>query len=275
MKRQRWRVLPIHVINLARAPDRLAHMAGELGRLGLDWQRFDATDRLSPGAAGPAAGFATGFATGRLARAFPATPGDIACSLSHLRLWHLIAEGPAAAAVVLEDDARLAPGFAGFASEAVVDLMGRHGMGALKLEFWPGPQQSRRRPVGRDLGPVGGGARLYRMHSSFLGTCGYVLTAEAARSLLRAFPRPCVPVDHLLFGAEAALGFDLLRPGFVNPAPVLHDTAAFASDIGAERVTRGRSAGRRLRDLVLRRRIAAAIARGEAAPVTMRFAGER
>ncbi|WP_347313038.1 glycosyltransferase family 25 protein [Defluviimonas sp. SAOS-178_SWC] len=261
---------PIYVINLDRAPDRLAAIAAGLDGFGLSWRRVEAIDRLAVSDDWLTAE----FGAGELSRAFPATPGDMACSLSHQALWREIASGEAEAAIVLEDDARLSDAFVRLASADLAGHMRRHGMGALKIEFWPGPQQSRRFPVGQDLGPITGGMRLYRMRSGFLGTCGYVLTADAARQLLRRFPKLGVPVDHFLFGPEAALGFDLLRPGFVNPAPVLHDVARFGSDIGPARSEGKRTIGRRLRDHVARRRLAAETRRGEVERVEMRFAGE-
>lgn len=224
-------MLPIHVINLARRPVRLAHMESELARLGLDWQRVEAIDARGR----DVRDLAAEFGSGPLSRLFPATPGDIACSLTHQRLWRKIAVSAAEAAIILEDDARLSGQFAQVASGDVAGFMLRNGMGALKLEFWPGPQKSRRFPVGEDLGALTKDIRLYRMRSSFLGTCGYVLTKPAARALLEGFPHLRVPVDHFLFGREADCGFRMLRPGFTNPAPVLHDVGAFGSDIRADR----------------------------------------
>lgn len=263
-------MLPIHVINLDREPERLAAMAGQLDGFALSWRRVAAVDRLAVSDGWLAAE----FGAGPLGRAFPATSGDMACSLSHQALWREIASGEAEASIVLEDDARLSGDFVRLARADIAGLMRRHGMGALKIEFWPGPQKSRRFPVGQDLGPITGPMRLYRMRSAFLGTCGYVLTAEAARDLLRQFPKVAVPVDHFLFGPEAGLGFDLLRPGFVNPAPVLHDVDRFGSDIGADRKPGKRTLGRRFRDHLARRRLAAEERRGTAQRVEMRFAGE-
>lgn len=267
-------MLPIHVINLDRAPDRLAAIAGQLDGFGLCWRRVAAIDRLAVSDAALAAE----FCVGDLGRAFPATPGDMACSLSHQALWREIAAGEAEAAIVLEDDARLSEAFVRLAGADLAGLMQRHGMGALKIEFWPGPQQSRRFPVGRDLGPITAGMRLYRMRSSFLGTCGYVLTARAAADLLGRFARLGVPVDHFLFGRSARRGFDLLRPGFVNPAPVLHDVETFGSDIRHEREAKAldetpRTIGRRIGEYRLRRALAAEQRKGEAGPVRMTFAG--
>ncbi|WP_413873798.1 glycosyltransferase family 25 protein [Albidovulum sp.] len=259
-------MLPIHVINLAREPGRLARIGAALDGFGLGWSRVEAIDRLAV----PDGGLRAAFGSGPWSAAYPATAGDMACSLTHRRLWEVIAGGRAEAAVVLEDDARLAPGFPAFATEDVARLMAEHGMGVLKLEFWPGPQASRRFPLGAALGAGPAGATLYRLRSGFLGTCGYVLTAAGAGALLARFPALTVPVDHVLFGRSAGMGFDLLAPGFVNPAPVLHDIAAFGSDIRAERQGEApRTVRRRWRDWRAARAEAREVRSGLAAPVEM------
>ncbi len=260
--------LDIHVINLARRPDRLASMAAQLDRLDLRWSRVEAIDAGEGGR-----GLRADFGRGLKARAFPATRGDFACSLTHQRLWRQIAEN-GRPAVVLEDDAILSDKFAALMTSDLGGLMRRHDMGVLKLEFWPGPQKSRRFPAGEPIGPVLGEIRLYRMHSSFLGTCGYVITPEGARLMTDRFGRLKVPVDHALFGREASMGFRLLRPGFLNPAPILHDVGQFGSDIGAERSEDvPRTFARRLRDWQVRWRLAREIAAGRAERVEMRWSG--
>lgn len=265
-------MLPIHVLNLARRPERLSALSARLDALGLGWRRAEAIDAQ---AADPVA---LRRAFGR-DRAFPAAPGDMACSLGHQRLWRAIAEGPDPAALVLEDDAAPGPALLRFAAPDMAAVMARHGMGALKLEFWPGPQASRRAPLARPLGPVPGAEALglYRLRSSFLGSCAYLLTAAAARQLLRRHPVMAVPVDHFLFGREAGRGFPLLRPGMVNPAPVLHDVTRLGSDIRAGREELGigapRGPRRRLRDAAVRWRQRRELARGEAERVAMALAG--
>lgn len=263
-------MLPIHVVNLAREPRRLDRIGGALDRAGLSWRRVEAIDRRSV----PVGELRAAFGTGPLSRAYPATPGDMACTLTHRRLWDAIAGGAAEAAVVLEDDALLAATFPAFADDSVARLMRDHAMGVLKLEFWPGTERSRRLPLGHALGEGPAGTTLYRLRSGFLGSCGYVLTARGAEALLRHSPAPTVPVDHLLFGRSAGMGFDLLRPGFVNPAPVLHDIASFASDIHPERPgAPHRTLRRRWRDWRVRRAEAAEVRAGAAVPVAMAFSG--
>lgn len=261
-------ILDIHVINLARRPDRLASIAAQLNRLELNWTRVEAID------AGDGRELRPAFGRGMKARAFPATRGDIACSLTHQRLWRQISTS-GRPAVVLEDDAILSDVFARLMSCDLTGVMRRHDMGVLKLEFWPGPQKSRRFPAGEAIGPVLETIRLYRLHSSYLGTCGYVITPEGARLMNDRFPRLRVPVDHALFGREAAMGFRLLRPGFVNPAPVLHDAGQFGSDIRAERTDDApRTLARRLRDWQVRFHVSREIASGRAERVQMRYAGK-
>ncbi|HBG99080.1 MAG TPA: hypothetical protein DDY29_10275 [Rhodobacteraceae bacterium] len=257
---------PIYVINLDREPARLASMAAQLDGLGLGWQRVAARDRLREDMA--AAALAFGAQPG--AGPFPATPGDFCCSLTHRDIWQRTASDEAPGAVILEDDARLSPAFTDFMALDVTAVMTRHRLGALKLEYWPGPQRSRRFPLGRRLGQVGA-ATLYRLRSSFYGTCGYAITRAGARAVLARWPAMAMPVDHFLFSRRAGRGFGLLRPGFLNPAPVLHDAGRWGSDIRGERPgTAAKALAERSQDAGLRVEIMLTATR----QVEMRFAGD-
>lgn len=263
----------LFVINLGRRPDRWSFMSSQFAELGLEALRVEALDAQEAGER-----LRSRFGAGRLARDFPATLGDIACTLTHQSLWQRIAD-EGVPAIILEDDARLCPAFAAIARLDLGLIMRRHDMGAIKLEYWPGPQQSRRCIAGRFLADLPSGMGLYRLRSTFLGTAAYAISPEGARMMCRRVPRLTAPVDHALFGREADLGFRLLRPGFVNPAPVLHDITHFGSDIvaqrRAERLSEApRSLTRRLRDWRVRSRIAREIARGDCQRVEMRFAGQ-
>ncbi|GAB4383428.1 glycosyltransferase family 25 protein [Albidovulum sp.] len=262
---------PVHVINLQRRGDRMGRIGARLDALGIAWSRIEAIDAAQV----PEAALRRAFGGGWRGRAFPATPGDMACSLSHQMIWREIAEA-GQPAVVLEDDARLSAAFRDCLEDDLVAPMRAAGLGVLKMEYWPGPQQSRRQPLGEPVGQIRGGARMFRLCSSFLGTCAYLIRPEAAELALSHHPRMMVPVDHYLFGREAGLGFPLLLPGFLNPAPVLHDVETFASDIAAGRGAAGdprrRSLLRRLCDARARRLEAQDRRRHGARPVEMRFA---
>lgn len=268
---------PIFVLNLDRAQDRWAAVSGALDALGLGYERVSAIDRLSAGASA----LRTEFDRGSVGRDYPATLGDICCSLGHQSLWRRIAAMTVGAVIVLEDDAHPAPAFADFARTDLGALMRAHDIGALKLEHWPGGERSRRYPAGVRLGhlDLGRGATLYRQAAGFLGTCAYAITPGAAAALLAAYPKLGVPVDHFMFSPTAALGFPILRPAFVNPAPVLHDFPERGSDILDERIAAGlanraQGWGRRLREATLRRRLARGFRSGQIERVEMRWSGD-
>lgn len=265
------------MLNLDRAPDRWRAVSAALDRLGLGHERVPALDRLAPGAMALHAE----FDRGRLGADYPATLGDICCSLTHQALWRRIAAMNTSAVIVLEDDASLSPDFAGFARADLGAVMRVHGIGALKLEHWPGGERSRRFPAGIRLGhlDLGGGATLYRQAAGFLGTCAYAITPAAAAALLAAHLRMGVPVDHFMFSPTAGLGFPILRPAFVNPAPVLHDFATHGSDILDERIASGiatlpRTWRRRFHEAILRRRLARGFMTGQIERVEMHWAGD-
>ena len=91
---------PIYLINLDRATGRLADSQALLETAGLAFQRVAAIDgqHLDENArSGPRPFFAKQ----------PTTAGEIACFLSHHKVWSLIAEGSDPAAIVLEDDFEL------------------------------------------------------------------------------------------------------------------------------------------------------------------------
>jgi glycosyl transferase family 25 len=270
-------VNPIFVLNLDRAPHRWRAVSSALDALGLAYERMPALDRLAPAAAAIRAE----FGRRRLGADYPATLGDICCSLTHQNLWRRIAAMDAGAVIVLEDDASPAPAFADFARGDLGAIMRAHGIGALKLEHWPGGERSRRFPAGIRLGhlDLGGGITLYRQAAGFLGSCAYAITPAAAGALLSAHPRMGVPVDHFMFSPTAGLGFPILRPAFVNPAPVLHDFAAHGSDILDERIATGiatarRTWRRRFHEAILRRRLARGFRTGQIERVEMRWSGD-
>ncbi|MCA0274317.1 MAG: glycosyltransferase family 25 protein [Proteobacteria bacterium] len=263
------------MLNLDRARDRWRAVSTALDALELAYERVPALDRLAPGAMALHAE----FDRGGLARDYPATLGDICCSLTHQNLWRRIAAMGAGAVIVLEDDASLSAAFADFARGDLGATMRAHGIGALKLEYWPGGERSRRYPAGIRLGEIGGGATLYRQAAGFLGTCAYAITPAAASALLAAHPRVGVPVDHFMFSPTARLGFPILRPAFVSPAPVLHDFATHGSDILDERIATGiatapRTWRRRFHEALLRRRLARGFRTGQIERVEMRWAGD-
>jgi glycosyl transferase, family 25 len=98
--------IPIFVINLDRAPARLAHAAAELKRQGLNLQRVSAVDGLTLAPEEIASVYESGRS--RFAYHVAMQKGEIACFLSHRRAWEkCLDESTAPFAVILEDDFEL------------------------------------------------------------------------------------------------------------------------------------------------------------------------
>jgi len=97
--------IPVYVINLDRSADRMRRIASELKEAGLPFNRVQAVDAAS---LPPQVPEYDRISNARRYLA-PLTPGEIACVLSHRKVWRLMADEPEqTAAVVLEDDARFA-----------------------------------------------------------------------------------------------------------------------------------------------------------------------
>ncbi len=92
------------VINLDRAPERLARIRGQLDGLGLAWQRLPAVDAGALSAAQRAALDDTAYQ-----RRHGMTPvlGELGCYLSHVEVLRRFLDSDATAALVLEDDVLL------------------------------------------------------------------------------------------------------------------------------------------------------------------------
>lgn len=179
------------IISLARAGDRRALMAAELARAGVAADWLDAID----GAAVPEATL--------LAECRPEgpwgifKPKDMACTLSHARLWERFLASEADLCLVLEDDVFLSPDLAGWLADTSwwpldADIV--------KLERW----RDDRLLVFLDaLGAQHQGRQLRRMHSRHSGSAAYMLNRRAARALLEARPFN-VTIDQLLFHVNAS-----------------------------------------------------------------------
>jgi GR25 family glycosyltransferase involved in LPS biosynthesis len=101
--------LDVRVVNLERRPDRLAAFTAELEeRAGTDMAR---RCRRFPAIDGAALQLTDAVRDQFRGNDFGYRRGVIGCALSHLGLWREVAAADAAACLVFEDDAELAPGF--------------------------------------------------------------------------------------------------------------------------------------------------------------------
>jgi glycosyl transferase family 25 len=196
----------VYLINLARRPDRLDAMTRQLQRLDIPFERFDAVDAQSIAQAELNAPFR---ATGPLG---PLSPGDKACTCSHLALWQRIAAGTDSHAVILEDDIYLSDAARGFLTSK--DWI-PPGAGLVKLEQYGVPPpyilvgKDRRRALDREIAPLA---------SRHTGSGGYIIAREQAERLTEMSGSFNLPIDHLLFNPNNSPAFAWLQPWQLFPA---------------------------------------------------------
>lgn len=205
---------PIYLINLDRAPDRLAQSGARLEADGLAFRRVTAID---------------GQALGGDVRSAPrppfakqaTTPGEIACHLSHHKVWSMIADSQESVAVVLEDDFVLIPD-----AVRLLALLSHmpHTWDMLKLDC------NRPRKL-LESNAIAGGYRIGTPDVIPPTTIAYAITREAARVLSRAPPVTAWPVDlYLKRWWEHGLSIKVLEPGIARPADGHSLTSAIAHD---------------------------------------------
>lgn len=214
-----------YLINLDRAPERLARMTELLGRHEIEFERVAAID-------------ARNFTAKELeiyrkqrAEGHELAPGDIACGSTHLKILRKIADGHDKYSVIMEDDLHLA-------SDIDHYLTSRRwipeGADIIKLETFREPTlvdgNGVRLPNGR---------RISRLRKKHLGAALYVISRDAAIDILAGF-RPGVEcIDVHMFEH----GLDKYKIYQIHPAPAVQDNIggfysqpALASDINNQRI---------------------------------------
>jgi len=167
----------VHVISLPGSPRR-SLMTRQLEEVAdLDWRFFDA------GRSAPATIPYDPTAARRAIRR-ELTPGELGCYGSHYAVWQAIAAGDDAAAVVLEDDLLIDPGF--FANlPSVVEELAEHPFVRL---YAKAPTSAR--IIGRAAG-----RHVVRYRGAAIGAQGYILRREGARRWLESITAVVRPVD--------------------------------------------------------------------------------
>lgn len=174
---------PVILINLDRDADRLAHMAGELGRVGLAFERLPAVLGLAM-----ADWQKPYFLNEAGAVASRLKPGEIGCYASHLLAARRIVDGALPAALVLEDDCAL-PGDLADLLAALTDNLPAD-WDIVRLSNPPkSPWQS--------LAPMPGGRDLVRYSRVPNNTGAQLLSRRGAAKLLAAGLRS-LPIDEHL-----------------------------------------------------------------------------
>lgn len=206
------------VINLDRAPDRLARVREQLERLRLPWKRLPAVDAR---ALTPAQRALLDEPAFHRRHGMTPLPGELGCYLSHVEAMRRFLASDAAAALVLEDDVRLHDSLPAVLA-ALMRCPGRWDVVKLSAVHSGTPV-----PVA-DLGD---GHALAVMLSKCTGSSAYLMNRRAAAAWLREpgglLPMQ-LPYDHA-FDRAWVFG---LKQRLVVPTPCGHDDQV-ASTIGA------------------------------------------
>ena len=214
--------LPAYVINLDRRPDRWRAISENLERIGVDARRIAAVDAQQ----------LAERQTREIARGngplFSINLGAAACIQGHRKAMVALLESDRPAALILEDDAELAPDTPGLlestdwwpAGTMVVRL--EDGLDKLRL-------------LRRPCGATPTGRRLHRFERWMPGSAGYLVNREGARLALDAFADPTETTDHTLFDLRVSETARRFRTVQIVPAMVRQRERSSTSDIATWR----------------------------------------
>ena len=194
--------MQIFVINLNTAPERLANMRRQLGGA---FERIEAVRGLDLPAR-----FANDFASAK-----GLGPGEIGCYASHLVAAEAVVSRGLPYAVILEDDAELAPGFFAIVED-----------GVRKLQEWDviclsGAKQHPH----ASLAPIVYGRHLVRYAHLPKTTAAYLLSQRGSRKLLKPKPR-YRPID-----VDIRYSWEMDLDGYGIFPPLAHQSHAYPSSI--------------------------------------------
>ncbi len=202
------------VINLDRAPERLARIRAQLERLKLPWTRLPAVDAR---AFTPAQAAALDAPLYRRRHGMEPAPGELGCYLSHVEVMRRFLASDAEFALVLEDDVLL-----GAALPAVLD-----GLAALHARWDMVKLSGVHSGTPVRVAELAPGHHLAVMLSKCTGSSAYAINRRAAEAYLAGLLPMSLPYDHV-FDQGWRFG---LKVRLVTPTPCEHD-AQIASTIG-------------------------------------------
>jgi len=167
-----------YVINLDRAPERLAAITAQFQAQALEFTRQTAVDST------------TISDKACLPFELLSSKDEIACFLSHRLLWQKIAENSAPYAAVFEDDALLSPHACRFLEHwgwipPDADIVK---IETQRKKVWLGAPQK-----------LDSTFSVARLKSTHILSAGYIISRRAAARLFQTSSRISLPLDHFLF----------------------------------------------------------------------------
>lgn len=228
--------LATYVLNLDRHQDRLARMAEQLDAQGIKWVRFPAIDGSNLSDEELDKLVAPRGPIPRMTR------GARACTASHIAILRDFLETDSDYALVLEDDAVLTATL-GDDIEALLSV-GTFELLNLNRQTPRGPEKRlvvRRRPA-----LVAGDFAVHDLAGIHYGTAGYLISRDAAQVVVNVYPRPDLPIDHILFNPNVSKIFGCIRIQQLFPA-LVRPREGMVSSIQTSNVVGIRSPKNRLR----------------------------
>ena len=215
--------LKVFVISLERATERRAHMQRLLTEVGLEAEFVSAVD----GRAMTAADLAQ--YDSRLARRnyrSEMTNSEIACYLSHYRLYERIWREALPVALILEDDIDITAGFVETLKDLLTDPDPEWAVVRLQTQRGRVAEPETASDRGRLVRTAGNGG-LYQIGTHVLGGCAYLISGRGARAMLDYGRRISRPIDQTMdrFWENGIV------PYVVRPFPV-RQHPDFQSEIG-------------------------------------------
>jgi glycosyl transferase family 25 len=194
------------VINLDRAPERLARIGAQLQQLGLPFQRLSAVDARQLSAEQLASLDSAAYAS---KHGKPPVLGELGCYLSHVQVMRQFLSSDAAFALVLEDDVLLRPVLPAVL-QALVKHPKRWDMVKLSAVHSGTPKPYLQLVIGHQLAV---------MLSRCTGSSAYLINRRAAQAYVDGLLPMQLPYDHV-FDQGWRFG---LKVRLVTPTPCGHD----------------------------------------------------
>lgn len=199
-------------INLDQRKDRRSHIERELSRAGVMAERLAASE-----ARDVPPGMIARQADAEFKGAFPPLrAAELACSLSHKRVWRLLLERNLPAVAVFEDDSIISPVLGQFLQEPKLKDTTWYDLIRLETRGWPHALGFRRVTLGE--------ISLYRLLSGARGSSAYIIPRHTVLRLIDSDELSRMAIDQVLTGAEGS---------FIYSARVLQASPALTIPIDA------------------------------------------
>lgn len=217
--------LPVFIISLDRAEQRRDYMRALIARLGMTAHFVSAVDGQNLTAEQRAR-----YSSRRARRVYGCemTDNEIACYLSHLSVYSRMLEEGIETALILEDDISCVADFKAILDQALT--LPTASWQVLRLQSTKrsvaSPDASATRARGEAVAEVGP-RRIFRIRTSVLGGCAYLIRRSAASAMLVRSKHIEMPIDQTL----DRYWENGIIPYVLRPMPVWHDDL-FNSEIG-------------------------------------------